>query len=126
MTTKPFFFTLAFFPLLKIGQSSFVTQILGSYLYPARNPSMLISGSMVTLTALNQWNIFNIHYIFGGSLEQMMIINVLSVMQFILGWRTAAKKDRSEIASEQKVDSKITTLQLEISELKSKLATQAV
>lgn len=126
MTTKPFFFTLALFPLSKIGQSSFMTQIFGNYLFLIRNPNMLISGSVVTLNSLNQWNIFNINYIFGGSMEQMMIINVLSVLQFMLGWRTAAKKDKSEITSEQKVDSKITTLQLEISELKSRLVHQAV
>lgn len=100
---------------------------MGSYVaYPAKNPSLFISGSVVTLTSLNQWNLFDVKSLFGGSVEQMMVLNALSIVQFIIGCRATMKKDKMEIASEHKVDSKILSLQTEISELKSRLVTQAV
>lgn len=89
-------------------------------MYPAKNPSLLISGSVMTITSLSQWNIFDIKYFSGGTVEQMMIINALSVLQFLLGWRSNAKA-KSEIKSEQEIDSKIIEMQSEINHLKSRL-----
>jgi hypothetical protein len=89
-------------------------------IFPARNPTLLISGSVVTITSLSQWNIFDVKNFSGGTVEHMMIINALSVVQFIVGWRTAAKKARSE-RSEQEIDSKILEMQSEINSLKSRL-----
>ncbi len=89
-------------------------------MYPAKNPSLLISGSVMTITSLSQWNIFDIKYFSGGTVEQMMIINALSVLQFLLVWRSNAKA-KSEIKSEQEIDSKIIEMQSEINHLKSRL-----
>ena len=90
-------------------------------MYPAKNPTLLISGSVVTITSLSQWNIFDIKYFSGGTVEHMMIINALSVLQFLLGWRTNAKKAKSEVESEQEINSRISEMQSEINSLKSRL-----
>ena len=90
-------------------------------MYPAKNPTLLISGSAVTITSLSQWNIFDIKYFFGGTVEHVMIINALSLLQFLLGWRTNAKKAKSEVETEQEIDSKISEIQSEINSLKSRL-----
>lgn len=123
MSANPLlFFTFVFVPLSKIGHHNLFAHIMESYLaYPVRNPSLLISGSVVTLTSLNQWNIFDIRHITGGNVEQMMIVNALSIIQFVIGWRASAKKEKTKHDSEQDMDSKILSLQSEISTLKSKL-----
>ena len=123
MIPKPLLsFSLVFLSLCKIGQANIIIQTLGTYvIYPARNPTLLISGSVVTITSLSQWNIFDIKYFSGGTVEHMMIINALSVLQFLLGWRTTAKKAKSEVKSEQEIDSKISEMQSEINHLKSRL-----
>ena len=115
-------FSLVFLSLSKIGQTSIIIQTLENYLvYPAKNPTLLISGSVVTITSLSQWNIFDIKYFSGGTVEHMMIINALSVLQFLLGWRTNAKKAKSEVESEQEINSRISEMQSEINSLKSRL-----
>ena len=123
MIPKPFLsFSLVFLSLYKIGQANIIIQTLETYvIYPARNPTLLISGSVVTITSLSQWNIFDIKYFSGGTVEHMMIINALSVLQFLLGWRTTAKKAKSAIKSEEEIDSKISEMQSEINSLKSRL-----
>ena len=115
-------FSLVFLFLSKIGQTGIIIQTLENYLvYPARNPTLLISGSVVTITSLSQWNIFDIKYISGGTVEHMMIVNALSVVQFIISWRSSTKKAKSEVKSEQEIDSKILEMQSEINSLKSRL-----
>ena len=123
MIPKPFLsFTLGFLALVKIGQTSLIIQTLENYIvFPAKNPTLLISGSVVTITSLSQWNIFDIKYFSGGNVEHMMIINALSVLQFLLGWRSTAKKVKSKVESEQVIDSKIAEMQSEINHLKSRL-----
>jgi len=123
MILKPFLpFSLVFLSLSKIGQTSIIIQTLESYIvYPAKNPALLISGSVVTITSLSQWNIFDMRNVSGGTVEQMMIINTLSILQFLLGWRTTIKKARSKVITEQEIDSKIIEMQSEISSLKSRL-----
>jgi hypothetical protein len=123
MTPKPFLsFSLLFLSLSKIGQSNIIIQALENYLvYPAKNPTLLISGSVVTMTSLSQWNIFDIKYFSGGTIEHMMIINTLSVIQFLLMWRTNAKKEKSEVETEKVIDSRISEMQSEINSLKSRL-----
>jgi hypothetical protein len=59
----------------------------------------------------------------GGTLEQMMIINTLSILQFLLGWRTIAKKAKLRVKTEQEIDSEIVKMQSEINSLKSRLVT---
>ena len=100
-----------------------ITQTLENYIvHPARNPSLLISGSVITMTSLSQWNLFDIKYITGGNVEYMMLVNTLSVLQFVLGWRSKAKKPKSEIKElNSKIDSKILALQSEVNHLKSEL-----
>lgn len=96
-------------------------QSLESYIiYPAKNPTLLISGSVVTMTSLSQWNLFDVKYITGRNVEQMMIVNTLSILQFLICWKVTAKKAKSE-NSEQEIDSKITKMQSEINYLKSGL-----
>lgn len=90
-------------------------------MYPAKNPTLLISGSVVTITSLSQWNIFDMRNVSGGIVEQMMIINALSILQFLFGWRTTIKKARSKVKTEQEIDSRIIEMQSEISSLKSRL-----
>jgi hypothetical protein len=51
----------------------------------------------------------------------MMIINALSILQFLFGWRTTIKKARSKVKTEQEIDSRIIEMQSEISSLKSRL-----
>jgi len=110
MISKPFLsFTLGFLSLAKIGQTNLILQTL------------LISGSVVTITSLSQWNIFDMRNISGGTVEHMMIINALSILQFLIGWRTTAKKAKSEVKSGEEIDSKIIELQSEINHLKSRL-----
>jgi len=123
MIPKPFLsFSLLFLSLSKIGQTGIIIRTLENYLIlPARNPTLLISGSVVTITSLSQWNIFDIKNFSGGTVEHMMIVNALSVVQFIIGWRSAAKKAKSEVKSEQEIDSKISEMQSEINSLKSRL-----
>jgi hypothetical protein len=123
MILKPFLpFSLVFLSLSKIGQTNFIIQTLGSYIvYPAKNPTLLISGSVVTITSLSQWNIFDMRNVSGGIVEQMMIINALSILQFLFGWRTTIKKARSKVKTEQEIDSRIIEMQSEISSLKSRL-----
>ena len=123
MIPKPFLsFSLAFLSLSKISQTSIIIQTLENYLvHPAKNPTLLISGSVVTITSLSQWNVLDIKYFSGGTIEHMMIINALSVLQFLLGWRTNAKKAKSEVETEQEIDSKISEMQSEINSLKSRL-----
>ncbi|MGI0003155.1 MAG: hypothetical protein ACRD91_02910 [Nitrosopumilaceae archaeon] len=123
MIPKPFLsFTLGFLSLAKIGQANLIIQTLESYIvYPVKNPTLLISGSVVTITSLSQWNIFDMRNISGGTVEQMMIINALSLLQFLIGWRSTAKKAKSEVKSEQETDLKILEMQSEINSLKSKL-----
>ena len=123
MIPKPFLsFSLLFLSLSKIGQTNIIIQALGNYLvYPAKNPTLLISGSVVTITSLSQWNVFDIKYFSGGTVEHMMIINALSLLQFLLGWRTNAKKAKSEVETEQEIDSRISEMQSEINSLKSRL-----
>lgn len=123
MIPKPFLsFSLLFLSLSKIGQTGIIIRTLGNYvIFPARNPTLLISGSVVTITSLSQWNIFDIKNFSGGTVEHMMIVNALSVVQFIIGWRSAAKKAKSEVKSEQEIDSKISEMQSEINSLKSRL-----
>jgi len=89
--------------------------------HPAKNPTLLISGSVVTITSLSQWNLFDMRNISGGTVEYMMIINALSLLQFLIGWRATAKKAKSEVKSEEEIDSKITEMQSEINSLKSRL-----
>lgn len=122
MIPKPFLpFSLVFLSLAKIGQTNFIIQTLESYIvYPAKNPTLLISGSVVTITSLSQWNIFDMRNVSGGTVEQMMIINALSLLQFLLGWRSTAKKAKPE----QEIDSKIIEMQSEIRSLKSRLITR--
>ena len=100
-----------------------IMPMLENYIvHPAKNPALLISGSVVTLTSLNQWNIFDIRYISGGSIEYVMIVNVLSVLQFLIGWKTTAKKAKPELEeTRQESDTKIMRLQSEINELRSRL-----
>jgi len=119
MIPKPFLpFSLVFLSLVKIEQTNFIIQTLESYIvYPAKNPTLLISGSVVTITSLSQWNIFDMRNVSGGTVEQMMIINALSLLQFLVGWRSTAKKAKPE----QEIDSKIIEMQSEISSLKSRL-----
>lgn len=119
MIPKPFLpFSLVFLSLSKIGQTSIIIQTLESYIvYPAKNPALLISGSVVTITSLSQWNIFDMRNVTGGTVEQMMIINTLSILQFLLGWRSTVKKAKPK----QEIDSKIIEMQSEISSLKSRL-----
>ena len=123
MIPKPFLsFTLGFLAIAKIDQANLIIQTLESYIvYPVKNPTLLISGSVVTITSLSQWNIFDMRNISGGTVEQMMIINALSLLQFLIGWRSTAKKAKSEVKSEQETDSKILEMQSEINSLKSKL-----
>jgi len=123
MIPRPFLsFTLGFLALSKIGQTNLIIQTLESHiLYPAKNPTLLISGSVVAITSLSQWNIFDLRNMSGGTVEHMMIINALSVLQFLIGWRTTAKKAKSEVKSDQEIDSKIIELQSEINHLKSRL-----
>ncbi len=123
MIPKPFLsFTLGFLSLAKIGKTNLILQTLESYIvYPAKNPTLLISGSLVTITSLSQWNIFEMRNISGGIVEHMMIINALSLLQFLIGWRTTAKKAKSEVKSGEEIDSKIIELQSEINHLKSRL-----
>ncbi|MGI0008358.1 MAG: hypothetical protein ACRD92_01915 [Nitrosopumilaceae archaeon] len=123
MIPKPFLsFTLGFLSLAKIGQANLIIQTLESYIvYPVKNPTLLISGSVVTITSLSQWNIFDMRNISGGTVEHMMIINALSLLQFLIGWRSTAKKAKSEVKSEQETDLKILEMQSEINSLKSKL-----
>jgi hypothetical protein len=125
MMPKHFFsFTLGLLSLVKVGQTNFIIQTLESYLVlPAKNPTLLISGSVVTITSLSQWNIFDLKNFSGGTVEHMMIINVLSVVQFIIGWKSAAKKVNSERKPEGEIDSKILEMQSEINSLKSRLVT---
>ena len=106
MIPNPFlFFTLGFLALVKIGQTSLIIQTLENYIiFPAKNPTLLISGSVVTITSLSQWNIFDIKYFSGGNVEHMMIINTLSVLQFLLGWRSTAKKAKTKVEPEQVID----------------------
>ena len=119
MIPKPFLsFTLGFLSLGKIGQANLIIQTLESYIvYPVKNPTLLISGSIVTITSLSQWNIFDMRNISGGTVEHMMIINALSLLQFLIGWRSTAKK----VKSEQEIDSKILKMQSEMNSLKSRL-----
>src|SRR3990172_13199922 len=123
MILKPFLpFSVVILSLAKIGQTSIIIQTLESYIvYPAKNPALLISGSVVTITSLSQWNIFDMRNVSGGTVEQMMIINALSVLQFLIGWRTTVKKAKSEVKSGEEIDSKIIELQSEINHLKSRL-----
>ncbi|MGI0041436.1 MAG: hypothetical protein ACRD94_05675 [Nitrosopumilaceae archaeon] len=123
MIPKPFLsFTLGFLSLAKIGQANLIIQTLESYIvYPVKNPTLLISGSVVTITSLSQWNIFDMRNISGGTVEHMMIINALSLLQFLIGWRSTAKKAKSEVKSEQETDLKILEMRSEINSLKSKL-----
>lgn len=123
MIPKPFLsFSLVLLSLSKIGQTGIIIRALENYVvFPVKNPTMLISGSVVTITSLSQWNVFDIKYLSGGIVEHMMIINALSVIQFIFGWRTNAKKAKSESETEKEIDSKISEMQSEINSLKSKL-----
>ena len=115
-------FTLGFLALVKIGQTRLIIQTLENYIvFPAKNPTLLISGSVVTITSLSQWNIFDIKYFSAGNVEHMMIINALSVLQFLLGWRSTAKKAKTKVEPEQVIDSKIAEMQSEINHLKSRL-----
>ena len=125
MMPKHFFsFTLGFLSLVKIGQVIFVLQTLQSYVvFPAKNPTLLISGTVVTITSLSQWNVLDMRNISGGTLEQMMVINTLSILQFLLGWRTTAQKAKLKVKTEQEVDTEIVKMQTEINSLKSKLIT---
>ncbi|MGQ0795033.1 MAG: hypothetical protein ACT4N5_02460 [Nitrosopumilaceae archaeon] len=125
MMPRHFFsFTLGFLSLVKIGQVIFILQTLQSYvIFPAKNPTLLISGSVVTITSLSQWNVFDMRNISGGTVEQMMIINTLSILQFLLGWRTIAKKAKLKVKTEQEIDTEIVKMQTEINSLKSKLVT---
>lgn len=87
-------------------------QTLKNYIvHPAKNTTLLISGCVITLNSLNQWNIFDIKYVLGGNVEQMMVVNVLTIFQFFLGWRAIAKKEtKSETnnVSGYEINSKIT------------------
>lgn len=123
MIPKPFLsFSLVLLSLSKIGQTGIIIRALENYVvFPVKNPTLLISGSVVTITSLSQWNVFDIKYLSGGTVEHMMIINALSVIQFIFGWRTNAKKAKSESETEKEIDSKISEMQSEINSLKSKL-----
>lgn len=123
MIPKPFLsFSLVLLSLSKIGQTGIIIRVLENYVvFPVKNPTLLISGSVVTITSLSQWNVFDIKYLSGGTVEHMMIINALSVIQFIFGWRTNAKKAKSESETEKEIDSKISEMQSEINSLKSKL-----
>lgn len=123
MIPKPLLsFSLAFLSLSKIGQASIIIQTLENYIvYPTKNPALLISGSIVTITSLSQWNIFDIKYFSGGTIEHMMIINALSVIQFLLVLRANAKKEKSEVETEKGIDSRISEMQSEINSLKSRL-----
>ena len=115
-------FTLGFLSLAKIGQSNMIIQTLENYIvYPAKNPTLLISGSVVTITSLSQWNLFDMRNVSGGTVEQMMVVNALSLLQFLIGWRATVKKAKSEVKSEQETNSKITEMQSEINSLKSRL-----
>ncbi len=96
-------------PLSKINQDN-ITQTLENYiLHPAKNPSLLISGSVITMTSLSQWNIFDIKNVTGGNVECMMLVNTLSVLQFVLGWKSKAKPQTKGLDS--KMESKITALE---------------
>lgn len=113
-------------PLSKIGHvNDYMILTLENYLArPVRNTSLLISGSVITLNSLNQWHVFDIGTISGGSVEQTMIINALSILQFFIGWQTIAKKKESKTDDkepEQEIDSKIITLQSEIDAIKLRL-----
>ena len=123
MIPRPFLsFTLGFLSLAKIGQTNMIIQTLENYIvYPAKNPTLLISGSVMTITSLSQWNLFDMRNVSGGTVEQMMVVNALSLLQFLIGWRAAAKKAKSEVKSEQETISKITEMQSEINSLKSRL-----
>ena len=123
MIPRPFLsFTLGFLSLAKIGQSNMIIQTLGNYIgYPAKNPALLISGSVVTITSLSQWNLFDMRNVSGGTVEQMMVVNALSLLQFLIGWGATAKKAKSEVKSGQETNSKITEMQSEINSLKSRL-----
>ena len=51
-----------------------------------------------------------------------MIVNALSVLQFLIGWKTTAKKAKPELEeTRQEDDTKIMRLQSEINELRSRL-----
>lgn len=122
MIPKPFLsFSLVLLSLSKIGQTGIILRALENLVFPVKNPTLLISGSVVTITSLSQWNVFDVKYLSGGIVEHMMIINALSVIQFIFGWRTNAKKAKSESETEKEIDSKISEMQSEINRLKSKL-----
>ena len=101
MIPKPLLsFSLVFLSLCKIGQTHLIVQTLENYIvHPAKNPTLLISGSTVIITSLSQWNVFDIKYFSGGIVEHMMIVNALSLLQFLIGWRSTAKKAKSEIKS---------------------------
>ena len=101
MIPRPFLsFTLGFLSLAKIGQTNMIIQTLENYIvYPAKNPTLLISGSVMTITSLSQWNLFDMRNVSGGTVEQMMVVNALSLLQFLIGWRSTAKKAKSEIKS---------------------------
>ena len=121
MIPKSFpFFTISFLSLSKIGHDNMITQTIENYVvHPAKNPSLLISGSVITMTSLSQWNIFDIKYITGGNVECMMLVNTLSVLQFVLGWKSKAKKPKSDFKPDSKIDSKILALESEVNHLKS-------
>ena len=123
MNPKPFLFFMQFLPLSKLYHVNMMMPLLENYIvHPAKNPALLISGSVVTLTSLNQWNIFDIRYISGGSIEYVMIVNALSVLQFLIGWKATTKKVKPELEeTRQESDTKIMRLQSEINELRSRL-----
>lgn len=123
MMSRSFFpFAPVFSSLSKHSNTNLMMQTLKNYIaHPPQNASLLISGSVVMLNSLNQWNVFDIKYILGTNVEPMMIVNVLAICQFFLGWRAIATKPKSETnESDQEINSKITTLQSEIYVLKSK------
>ena len=123
MIPKPFLsFRLGFLSLSKISLTNVIIQTLENYIvHPAKNSTLLISGSVVTITSLSQWNLVDMRNISGGTVEQMMIINALSLLQFLIGWKATAKKTKSVVKSEQEIDSKIIEIQSEINSLKSRL-----
>lgn len=96
MTKSYFFFISLFLPISKTSNSSLILHSLEHYIKsPVKNPTLLISGSVVTITSLSQWGIFDIRYLFGGNIEQTMIVNTLAIVQFIIGWRATARKVKS-------------------------------
>lgn len=94
MMSRSFFpFVLVFLSLSKYGNANLMMQTLKTYIvHPAKNTALLITGSVLTLNSLNQWNLFDIKYISGGQVEQMMVVNVLAIFQFFLGWKAIATK----------------------------------